>query len=300
MSLLSVDEQAARERWLLQRKHGLGGSDAASAAGVDPYRDALTLWSEKVGLIEPADLSKNEAVEAGNALERAIGEWYGKRHGRDVTLGVPFQLLRSHKWPWMFATLDATQVIDGETGVVQIKNTSFAADAWEESLPVGYEIQLTHEMLVAGVTRGTLVALHRGQQLRAYDRVLNTELADALVAAEAKFWSLVEAETPPEAGPNSTDAIKKLFPRVEVADLVALGHEIDDADAELEGIRGQIGTLESRKDEIENRIKLLIGSHAGGVTPQGTRFTWNGSEVHHKPREASVSYVRRFLRSKAR
>lgn len=81
---------------------------------------------------------------------------------------------------------------------------------------------------------------------------------------------------------------------------VALGHEIDDADAELEGIRGQIGTLESRKDEIENRIKLLIGSHAGGVTPQGTRFTWKGSEVHHKPREASVSYVRRFLRSKAR
>jgi predicted phage-related endonuclease len=110
----------------------------------------------------------------------------------------------------------------------------------------------------------------------------------------------VEAETPPEAGPNSTDAIKKLFPRVEVADLVALGHEIDDADMELEGIRGQIGTLESRKDEIENRIKLLIGSHAGGVTPQGTRFTWKGSEVHHKPREASVSYVRRFLRSKAR
>ena len=300
MSLLSLDEQAARERWLSQRKKGLGGSDAASAAGVDPYRDALTLWSEKCGLIEPADLSNNEAVEAGNALERAIGEWYGKRYGRDVTLGVPFQLLRSPKWPWMFATLDATQVIDGETGVVQIKNTSFAADAWEESLPVGYEIQLTHEMLVAGVTRGTLVALHRGQQLRAYDRVLNTELADALVAAEEKFWSLVEAETPPEAGPNSTDAIKKLFPRVEVADLVALGHEIDDADMELEGIRGQIGTLESRKDEIENRIKLLIGSHAGGVTPQGTRFTWKGSEVHHKPREASVSYVRRFLRSKAR
>lgn len=300
MSLLTIEEQEARERWLRERKNGLGGSDAASAAGVDPYRDQLTLWSEKCGLIEPADLSGNEAVEAGIALERAIGEWYGKRHGRDVTLGVPFQLLRSEKWPWMFATLDATQVIDGERGVVQIKNTSFAADAWEESLPIGYEIQLTHEMLVAGVTRGTLVALHRGQQLRAYDRVLNMELADALVAAEAKFWSHVEAELPPEAGPNSAEAVKKLFPRVEISDVVALPHEIDDADTELEEIRGQIGTLESRKDEIENRIKLLIGSHAGGVTPQGTRFTWKGSEVHHKPREASVSYVRRFLRSKAR
>ena len=76
--ILTPDEAAARARWLEERKSGIGGSDAASAVGCDPYRDALTLWSEKSGLIEPEDLSENEAVEAGNLLGGALGEGFGE------------------------------------------------------------------------------------------------------------------------------------------------------------------------------------------------------------------------------
>jgi putative phage-type endonuclease len=298
--MLTPDEAAARARWLEERKSGIGGSDAASAVGCDPYRDQLTLWSEKCGLIEPEDLSANEAVEAGNALERAIGDWYGRKFGRQVSLGTPFQLLRSERHPWMFATLDATQVIDGERAVVQIKNTRFPVDAWEDKLPIGYEIQLAHEMIVAGVTRGTLVALHGGQNLRAYDRELHPEFAETLVDAERRFWEQVERGTPPAPGPMSADTLKGMFPRNEVEEVIALPAESDDLDEELERLKAQLKLIEDRKSVIESTFKMWIGIRSGGVTPQGTKFSWKGSEVQYKPQEARTTYVRRFTRSKAK
>jgi putative phage-type endonuclease len=296
-SLLTPEMEERRAQWLEERKSGLGGSDAAAAIGVDPYKDRLQLWSEKVGLLEMADLSGNEAVEAGIVLERTIGEWYAKKTGRNVTLGEPFTILRSQEHDFMFATLDATQVVDGRLGVVQIKNTSFPAEAWEEELPANYEAQLTHEMIVAGVSHGTLVALHRGQKLRFYDRELTVEAAQKLVAAEREFWSMVTSETPPEAGTNSEGVVKALFPRVEIEDLAALSPEADDLDAELAQVKEEIDRLEGRRSQIESQLKLWIGTRAGGLTPQGVKFSWKGSEVHYKPQDARTVYVRRFTRS---
>lgn len=297
---MSVDlygEASAREAWLEQRKKGIGGSDAPAVCGVDPWRDALTIWSQKVGLLEGEDLSGNEAVEAGLVLESAIGTWYGQKFGRNVTLAEPFTIRRHPVHTFMCATLDATEDRDGELVVVQIKNTSYPPEAWEEQLPLHYEIQLQHEMIVAGATRGVLVALHRGQNLRAYERTLSDEAAERLIEIERQFWSLVESETPPPAGAHSADTVKALFPKVEIEDLTALMPEADDLDAELQEVKAKMDELAARREQIESQLKLWIGNHAGGLTPQGVKFSWKGSEVHYKPQEARTAYVRRFTRS---
>lgn len=292
-----MDDAARRAAWLEERRSGIGGSDAPAVMGVDPWKDALTVWSHKVGLLEPEDLSGNEAVEAGIQLERTIGEWYGKKFGRDVELNTPYTIRRHPEHSFMIATLDAVERTPNGIAVVQIKNTSYPPDAWEESLPLHYEIQLQHEMLVAGTDRGVLVALHRGQSLRAYERRLSESLAEELIETERQFWEMVQSETPPPAGPHSEQTVRALFPRAEIADLTALVPESDDLDAELQGIKKQIEELEDRKSAIESQIKLWIGEHAGGVTPQGVRFSWKGSDVHYKPQEARTVYVRRFTRS---
>jgi putative phage-type endonuclease len=298
MSNSVVNAEATRAQWLEDRKSGIGGSDAAAACGVDPWRDRLTLWSQKVGLLEADDLAGNEAVEAGIELERAIGEWYGKKFGRNVELNTPFTIRRHPEHSFMIATLDAIEHFDdGGFGVVQIKNTSYPPEAWERELPMHYEIQLRHEMIVAGTTRGALVVLHRGQNLRSYERVLSDEDRDALIEKEREFWNLVQTETLPEAGPHSADTVKALFPRAEIEDLTALTPEADDLDAELQELKAKIDELESRRETIESQLKLWIGAHAGGLTPQGVKFSWKGSEVSYKPQPARTVVVRRFTRS---
>lgn len=286
-----------REAWLKARQNGIGGSDAPAVCGVDPWRDALAIWSLKVGLLESEDLSDNEAVEAGLVLERTIGEWYGRKFNRNVTMSEPFLIRRHPEHSFMCATLDAIEDRDGEMVVVQIKNTSYPPDAWEKELPRHYEIQLLHEMIVAGARKGVLVALHRGQSLRAYERDLDEDAAARLIQIEREFWSLVESETPPPAGPHSGETVKALFPKVEIEDIAALSPEADDLDAELQEVKDQIDRLTDRKEQIESQIKLWIGSHAGGLTPQGVKFSWKGSEVSYKPQPARTAYVRRFTRS---
>ena len=287
-----------REAWLAERRKGIGGSDAAAAIGMDPWKDQLTLWADKVGLVEPPDLSGNEAVESGIELERAIGEWYARKFGRTVVFPEPFTIERHPVHTFMAATIDAWEIRDdGTKAVIQIKNTGQPAQMWEDQVPANYETQLLHEMVVTGCTHGTLVALHRGQALRAYDRTLDQDAADRLIQLEAEFWRMVETETAPPAGPHSADTVKALYPRATLEDVVPLVPDADDLDAELEQVKANIASLSERKDAIESQIKLWIGEHAGGVTPQGIRFSWKGSEVSYKPQEARKVYVRRFTRS---
>jgi predicted phage-related endonuclease len=40
-----------RERWLAERRKGIGSSDAAAILGVHPYKSAYAVWAEKTGLI---------------------------------------------------------------------------------------------------------------------------------------------------------------------------------------------------------------------------------------------------------
>ena len=51
---------ADREQWLDIRSHGIGSSDAAAVLRLSPWKSPLALYAEKVGLIEPDDLSDLE------------------------------------------------------------------------------------------------------------------------------------------------------------------------------------------------------------------------------------------------
>ena len=46
--------------WLQYRKKGIGSSDAATAARLNPFKSQLELWMEKTGRIIPSQLDMNE------------------------------------------------------------------------------------------------------------------------------------------------------------------------------------------------------------------------------------------------
>ena len=64
--IMTVEEaQQDWKKWLSLRNKGIGGSDAGTIMGINPYRSRLSLWMEKTGQKEPDDLTENEAVEMG-------------------------------------------------------------------------------------------------------------------------------------------------------------------------------------------------------------------------------------------
>ena len=58
-----------REEWLKNRTKGLGGSDASSVIGMNPWKSNVQLWEEKTGLVIPEDISSKPYVQYGIGQE---------------------------------------------------------------------------------------------------------------------------------------------------------------------------------------------------------------------------------------
>src|SRR5690606_20076292 len=74
--------QMSRDEWLQARRRGIGGSDAAVIAGLDPFKSPVRLWMEKRGEIE--EEPAGEAAEWGLLLEPVIAREFERRTGKRV------------------------------------------------------------------------------------------------------------------------------------------------------------------------------------------------------------------------
>ena len=62
----------SREEWLAYRRKGLGGSDASTVCGLNPYSCKLTLWADKTGRLPEKE--DTEAMRTGRDLEDYVSK----------------------------------------------------------------------------------------------------------------------------------------------------------------------------------------------------------------------------------
>lgn len=283
------------DAWLERRQKGLGASDAPVVLGVSPHKTPYQLWSEKVGLVEPPDLSDREWIEWGQHLEPLIAKVYGERSGRNIKVWPQYGLIQHATRDWMLCTPDATQE-DGErdTGLLQIKTTgAFRAKEWEDEPPLYYQVQVQHELEVTGTQWATLAVLVGGQKLLWFDVERNEKFITAMVEAEEEFWRRVVEEDPPEVdeSPDTSKLLFKLHPQ-DNGEAVALPPPAAIWDEELVTVKGQLKELESQRRLLENRIKAAIGDATWGVLQDGARYSYKTQTTNYSAKEASTATFR--------
>jgi putative phage-type endonuclease len=69
-----------REEWLQWRKKGIGGSDAATILGLNPYASLLSLWADKLGMMPERE--DNEQMRQGRDLEGYVAERFMEATGK--------------------------------------------------------------------------------------------------------------------------------------------------------------------------------------------------------------------------
>src|SRR5215467_5251886 len=112
------------EELLAERRAGLGGSDAAPALGLSPYKSPLALFLEKH---QPTPTPGPEMLASfrwGNLLEPVIRQEYSDITKRVVRL--PSGTLRHPKHKFMLAHLDG---VTADDRVFEAK-TARTADGW--------------------------------------------------------------------------------------------------------------------------------------------------------------------------
>lgn len=268
-------QELSRDDWLAVRRTGIGASDAAAAAGLNPYMSALELRLDKTGradgLPRPDPDDTTSPTYWGTLLEPIVAASYTKQTGNRVRRVNA--VLRHPTVPFMLANIDREIVGARDVQILECKTAGeFGARLWREGVPEYVQIQVQHQLAVTGKTAAHVAVLLCGQALEMHRIERDDALIGRLVELEARFWRFVETDTPPPAdGSESADrALRHLYPgngeTVDFSD----DHRLSSVFADLIAVRAEIETRQQLEAQFKQAIQEAMGDANRAVFQTGS------------------------------
>lgn len=241
----------SREDWLEQRRRTVGGSDAAGIIGLSKWSTPYTVWADKTGRLP--DKPDNEAMRMGRDLEDYVARRWMEETGKKVRRLQA--MLYNPMYP--FAHADVDRMVQGENAGLECKTTSALNVKQFKGVdfPENYYAQCVHYMAVTGADCWYLAVLVFGRGFFTFTLERDQAEIDALMDAEAKFWWLVEQDTPPapDGAEATTDALQVIYSESQDTALDLFGRE--SILREYIRLKEQKKALDERIGEIENIVK---------------------------------------------
>lgn len=272
-----------REEWLAERATGIGGSEAAAVCGMSPWATPLDVYMSKVGYLDGVGRGADDEtpdMRRGTLLEPAVLQLYTDETGMVVAKPEKSVVCKDH--PFMRANLDGITVPDGSP-IIEAKTARWRCppgggdsahrwgDPWTAEVPIVYLFQCMHNMVVAGVDLCHVPVLFGDFEFAIYEVHADREFQELMIAQEERFWSMVEARTPPDPV-NDADVSKRWpisQPRQRKATKEALeigGH--------LLAVREYFKKLEAFKESLEAEMKRLMEEDEELVAGEEVICSW--------------------------
>ena len=270
-----------RTEWLAARKHGIGGSDAAAIAGLNPWRSPIEVYLDKI-TPEQTDDNTNERMEWGTRLEPVVADHFAAINTFDITVPPPMIVSADH--PFMFANVDR---FVGDDEILEVKTTgAHMADEWETGPPDHYVVQVQHYLAVVGRARAHVAVLIGGQEYRQFIVERDDTLIASLIKIEGEFWQQVVDRTPPAAGSteSATRALRAIYLHAEPESSIELPDTATELVAALQHATETRKATEAEERRLSNQIKQLIGTHevatiGGQKIAKWSRWTQSGLDT---------------------
>lgn len=202
----------SRGDWLKARTGQIGGSDASACVGLNPHKDNVQLWEEKMGLIEAPDLSELPYVRYGIQAEPHLRAMFAMDFPDYQVIYDENNMFLNEEYPWMHASLDGELVDkEGRRGILEIKTTSILQGGqtvqWKNRVPDNYYCQILHYLAVTGYEFAVLKAYLRYEwadgisaTVRHYffERKDLEEDIRYLAEAEKRLWDCIQSGRRPD------------------------------------------------------------------------------------------------------
>lgn len=260
---------------LAERRTGIGGSDAAIVLNIHPFRDALWLYHDKRGTLQPESREENESLHWGSLLEQPICDYYSASTGHKVIRQQ--SLIRSKKHEFMIANVDRRVV-----GLGDGRRMGFEAksDAWgigwgpsgSDEIPPYIMVQCQHYLAVTGWDEWDLGVLIGNRDFRQYKIFPIESIITKLIDAEEEFWDRVKHGVPPEANYEhraTKDLIKTLYPGTNgtVLRLPPVASKYTEV---MRDAKAQKKIYEQVIEGCQNRLSMLMGEASAGLLDDGS------------------------------
>ncbi|MEC3666987.1 YqaJ viral recombinase family protein [Bacillus velezensis] len=247
----------SREEWLMERRKGIGGSDASVILGLNKWRTAFELWLDKTGQV-PVSESASEAAYFGSILEDIVAKEFEVRSGKKVRRKK--SMLKHPEHDFILANVD--RMIVGEKAILECKTTSeYNLKEWEnDEIPADYIVQVQHYLGVLGpeYKKAYFAVLIGGNKFVWKEIERDDELIEMILTAEVEFWNaaVLGGVAPALDGSSAAEEyLKKRYAETEsnkVIDLTAVNRERIKQYLQL---KESIAELQLQAKELENQIK---------------------------------------------
>jgi putative phage-type endonuclease len=241
------------EEWLEWRKKGIGGSDAATVAGLNPWRSPINVYLDKTTDQPPQE--DNERMRVGRDLEDYVAKRFEEATGARVRREN--YLLQHPEHEFMLANLD--RVLIGENAFLECKTTgSYSKSEWEEGIPLHYELQCLHYMAVCGFDYGYIACLIGNEKFIYHKIERDEETINNLIAIEKDFWEryILGDEVPEPDGSNAyTEVIKKMY-HTSIVESIELNDSFSEKFNRRDELEKYIKAMEQEKKQIDQEIQL--------------------------------------------
>lgn len=205
-----------RNEWLHNRQR-IGGSDAASIIGLNPYRTNVELWQIKTGQMVAEDISDKPYVKYGTEAEQYLRELFKLDFPEYEVFYEENNMWINDKYPFAHASLDGWLIDkDGRKGIFECKTTnilqSMQKEKWNHRIPDNYYIQCLWYLAITEfdfcILKAQLKSEFNGDiYLQTKHFKFNREEVqddiDYLMQKGSEFWEFVKTKKqPPLVLPN--------------------------------------------------------------------------------------------------
>lgn len=259
--ILVSTKDLPHEEWLKYRRTGIGGSDASTIIGLNPYNSLFRLYADKKGFISAKE--DNEAMRQGRDFEEYVAKRFCEATGKNVRRRN--YMFQHDNYDYILADIDREVV--GENAGLECKTASLfnKSDFENGEIPLTYYVQMMHYMAVMGYEKMYLAVLILSKGFYWFEVERNENEIDNLISAEISFWNNhIIPSVPPEI--DSSDATKEALSEVypfetDVETNVALP---EDLMSEYERVSDVFESSKAKLEEIKNTIKEILGQCAYG------------------------------------
>ena len=280
----------AHAAFLAERRTGVGGSDAVVVLGLSPYLTPFQLWAQKLGLTTDDDAATEaEWLWWGRKIEPLLMERWQLETNRVVVPHHNAIHLRHPSADWMTCHLDGEELdqAGARRSIVECKNVVvFRASSWLDQPPIEVQVQVQHNMAVAGTDTGVAIALLGGNQMAWCELPRNQRFIDGLMEREYRFWQRVVQDDPPMVVARDSKFLNTLWTptagtvvQLDQAAL-ALHRDREALQAKLTIANRRVKKLQEQRDAIDAQLKLACRDQEAVELPDGTLYTYK--EVNRK------------------
>lgn len=253
------------------RRHYLGGSDAAAVLGLSGWDSLVDLWLDKAkGVRKPVSEAQRRRWKRGHRLEPIIRAMTLDKladEGHDVELIQCNGRYSDDRHAFLSCEIDFELRVDGEFITADAKSVDGRArDKWgaigSDEIPIEYMAQFLHGQGIHPLKpRRTLVAALRSwDDVDLYWVTRDDETIAGMREKMVHFWhNHVIPKVPPD--PSSFHDVRALFPKAKPKSIEATP-EILAAVDRLKKIKIDAATLEREEEDLRFEIARFMGPAA--------------------------------------